>query len=41
MEYEQLAQAHRDAVKLLAWHMGITVYEAACFLAGVVVRDVE
>ena len=41
MGYEQLAQAHREAVRLLAWSLGITPYEAAALLAGVVVRDAD
>ncbi len=39
MSYEQIAKAHREAVKLLAWSLGITPYEAAALLAGVEVRD--
>lgn len=41
MEREQLAQAHREAVKLLAWTLGITPYEAAALLAGVEVKDAD
>lgn len=41
MEREQLAQAHREAVRLLAWSLGISAYEAAALLAGVVVKDAE
>ena len=41
MEYEQLAKAHMDAIRLLAWTLGITPYEAAAYLAGVEVQDAE
>lgn len=35
------AQAHMQAIRLLAWSLGITPYEAAALLAGVEVKDAE
>ena len=39
--HEQVAKAMREAVALLAWQMGITPYEAACYLAGIEPQEVE
>lgn len=34
-------QAHMAAIRLLAWSLSITPYEAAALLAGVEVKDAE
>ena len=34
-------QVHMATIRLLAWTLGITPYEAAALLAGVVVKDAE
>ena len=41
MTHEQVATAMREAVALLAWQMGITIYEAACYLAGIEPQDAD
>lgn len=34
-------QAHMAAIRILAWSLGITPYEAAALLAGIEIKEVE